>query len=258
MNRFILGVLLSVYFGCSRQSDHGVSNDVNAQSFELNNVTKRNIKTLNALRLEGDLSKNYKTVKSLIKEVRLNLNDEVSSDDSLSIVFERSLLNRIIPFWEGTKWSFEGHTSVPKQGEIACGYFVSTTLKDVGINLNRYKLAQQSPINEATSLALGSKVMEIAENSVEENVLRINESLKEGIHFIGFDSGHVGYILKEDEQLYLIHSNYLNSKGVGIEKIEESVVFTYYYKFYLVEISTNKKLLESWVKGTEVQVFTGE
>lgn len=98
-----------------------------------------------------------------------------------------TLLNRIIPYWQGTTWSFEGHTNTPQQGNIACGYFISTTLKYVGINVNRYKLAQQSPINEAKSLAKSTMVMEINENTVEESIWAINQMLTEGIYFKGFD-----------------------------------------------------------------------
>jgi len=127
-------------------------------------------------------------------------------------------------------------------------------LKQVGIHINRYKLAQQSPINEARSLALTTDVIEIAENSIEENISKINAQLKDGIYFIGFDASHVGYILKEKKQLYLIHSNYIDNKGVEIEKIEKSAVFASYSKFYIAAISTNEKLLKNWIKGTKIQV----
>jgi len=175
--------------------------------------------------------------------------------DSVGEIFKESLLNKIIPFWEGTEWSFEGHTSKPKSGKIACGYFVSTTLQDIGLNLNRYKLAKQSPINEARSLSIDSEVKEISEGSKSDNILAIKEFLKEGIHFIGFDESHVGYILKRNDELYLIHSNYINSVGVEIEQIENSEVFNSYVKFYIAELSTNNELLNRWVNNKPVQVI---
>lgn len=93
--------------------------------------------------------------------------------------------------------------------------------------------------------------MNISENSVHENITKIKESLKEGIHFIGFDASHVGYVLKQDGELYLIHSNYFDYEGVVIENSE---VFFSYNRFYLAEISTNKSILESWGNGNEVEI----
>lgn len=194
----------------------------------------------------------YEQVKQTIRQERLALkSDHVTA---LSQLFKQTLVHQIIPFWEGTPWSFEGHTSTPKSGEIACGYFVSTTLKHVGLNLNRYHLAQQSPINEAKSLAIKIAVKEFAEATTTENIEAINAYLKEGIHFIGFDQNHVGYILKEKGALYLIHSNYLNGMGVSIEPIETSEVFQSFERFYITELSTNPHLLVYWRNGMEISI----
>lgn len=252
MKKIVFGVLIIMHFSCNGQSGAGTVNTANESNDRFN---KEHIKTLKELKLEDDSQKSYDVIKNSIKEKKLNLKNKKLSNDSLGALFKTSLVNRIIPFWEGTEWSFEGHTSTPGKGQIACGYFVSTTLKDVGVNLNRYRLAQQSPINEANSLALNAKVIAISENSKEENISKINATLKNGIHFIGFDSSHVGYLLKEKGQLYLIHSNYIDSKGVEIEKIELSAVFASYNRYYIVELSTNEKLLKSWMNGNEIKVI---
>ncbi len=200
-------------------------------------------------------STNYQTVKNQVKVKRDQLATKELSIDSSSQIFKTTLLHQIIPFWEGTEWSFEGHTSHPRSGSIACGYFVSTTLRDAGLQLNRYHLAQQSPINEAKSLAINTEVKEFSEGSVTENIKAINNYLKEGIHFIGFDQSHVGYILKEAGNLYLIHSNYLDAVGVGIEPIEASEVFNSYRRYYIVELSTNPHLIEYWINKTSINIF---
>lgn len=215
------------------------------------------IKTLSELKLASDSANNYNSVKSSINELRLSLQNSEVSKDSLSALFKTLLVKRIIPYWEGTVWSFNGYTSKPKQGEIACGYFISTTLQDVGLTINRYKLAQQSPINEGLSLALNSKVLTIINDSLQTSIDTINKLTNEGIYFIGFDTGHVGYLLKQSDELYLIHSNYEEPMAVCIERVQESVVFASYEKYYLVEISTNNELLDYWVNGKEVKVVTG-
>lgn len=253
MNKIVFGILISLHVGCVGQhQEKNTDEETIVVKKNLDTVNENIIQSLKKIRLASDSLKSYQEIKNHIKDQKVTYTN--SSTDSLSALFKRSLLNRILPHWEETEWSFEGHTSIPKKGKIACGYFVSTTLQHLGVNLNRYKLAQQSPFMEAKSLAINSDPIEISENSVNENITKIRENLKEGIHFIGFDSSHVGYILKEDKQLYLIHSNYIDSKGVEIEKIENSIVFASYDKFYLSELSTNENFLKHWVQGIEVKV----
>ena len=165
------------------------------------------------------------------------------------------LVRKVIPFWEGTEWSFEGHTSKPQQGSIACGYFVSTTLRDVGLNINRYRLAQQSPINEAKSLSLGSEILEIEEYDKTKRIATIKNQLEEGIHFVGFDASHVGYIFKQGDELYLIHSNYMIPSGVGIEHVDDSTVFDSFDHLYIVPLSTNETLLRYWTENKPIEVI---
>ena len=193
--------------------------------------------------------KSVATTKSLIRLDRI-------TEDSLSHLFTNLLTEQIIPHWLGTPWSFEGHTSIPREGEIACGYFVSTTLKDVGFNLDRYKFAQQLPIHEAKPLALAKPLLEINRNSTNERNAILRDTLKEGIYFLGFDQNHVGYIQKKNSDLFVIHSNYIGSEGVVIEGIEDSQVFSYYSRIYIADISRNRALLTKWVRNEVVQVVT--
>ena len=254
-------LILIMNFGCSGQSEKSNSDRVKIPETEIELSTNLDsIKNLHRIKNLKELSiveesNNYETIKRKIDFKRNQIELKNLQIDSISKIFEESLINKIIPFWEGTEWSFEGHTSKPKSGKIACGYFVSTTLQDIGLNLNRYRLAQQSPINEARSLSVNTEVKEFSKESKTDNILAIKQYLKEGIHFIGFNESHVGYILKKNGELYLIHSNYINAVGVEIEQIEESEVFDSYSKFYIVQLSTNKKLLNYWKYKREIEII---
>jgi len=219
-------------------------------------LVKDSIFKLIDLKLKTDASKSYEFVKESIKVTKVALSKKEVSIDSVALIFKQSLVNRIIPFWAGTPWTFEGHTSVPNKGEIACGYFVSTTLKHMGVNLNRYKLAQQSPINEAKSLALDSNVIKVNESSMKETTLKIKEKIRDGIHFIGLGESHVGFILKEKGELYLIHSNFAGNNGVEVELFEYSDVVTPYTWYYIVELSSNETFLKNWIKGKQIKIIT--
>lgn len=241
-----------IFLGCNGQtkSDKSTNQHVGIKT----DKHQKKIVSLKEFKLSEDSLNSYASVKKNIHNIQTSLVKKELSKDTLSYIFKTLLLNKIIPFWENTTWSFEGHTSKPTVGEIACGYFVSTTLKDVGLSINRYKLAQQSPINEAKSLALKTPIIEINQDTKKENILQIDKVLKEGIHFIGFEQSHVGYILKEKGNIYLIHSNYITGK-VEIEQIELSEVFASYSKYYIVEISTNSSFIESWINKTEIVVI---
>lgn len=43
---------------------------------------------------------------------------------------------------KGTPWDFNGTTRILGEGTIACGYFVTTVLQDVGFDLPRYRWGQ--------------------------------------------------------------------------------------------------------------------
>lgn len=198
----------------------------------------------------------YTASKKSVATTKSHINLDRISEDSLSHLFTNLLTEQIIPHWLGTPWSFEGHTSVPGSGEIACGYFVSTTLKDVGFNLDRYKFAQQLPIHEAKTLAQGKPLQEINDNSTDKRINILRNTLKEGIYFIGFDQSHVGYIQKKGNELFVIHSNYISAEGVVVERIKDSRVFSYYTRIYIADISHNTVLMKKWVRGEVVEVVT--
>lgn len=216
-----------------------------------NKLLKYNIQT------QADSTRSYSNAKSQIQQLRTHILQSNLPQDSIAQLFTEALLNQIIPHWYGTQWSFEGHTTEPQKGRIACGYFVSTTLKDMGLNINRYHMAQQAPLQEALTLSFGNSVIEIENPTTEANIQAIRTTLKQGIYFMGFGDNHVGYILKKGQDLFLIHSNFMHSMGVCIELIEDSVIIPMFQKFYFVEISTNQALLEKWLKGQYIEVIKG-
>lgn len=195
----------------------------------------------------------YTATKTKIRLLRIRLRNDLNENridlDSVKRTFEDQLTDKIIPFWYGTGWSFGGHTSVPNEGKIACGYFVSTTLKDMGLKLNRYKLAKKSPIGEAKALSCGTEVKTISHVDPEQALAEISGHIQKGIYFIGFDTGHVGFLVKKEDRLFLVHSNYFSPVSVCIEPLETAKVFRTFTKFHLVDISHNEKLIQRWLNN---------
>lgn len=63
-------------------------------------------------------------------------------DEARELVFD-AMTQHIIPAWKGTGWAFYGDSSQPREGPIACGYFVGTTLRHAGFEVDRIELGDQ-------------------------------------------------------------------------------------------------------------------
>ena len=194
---------------------------------------------------------NYSVTKTSIEKERSLLKTEYLSNENKAITLNEAriklteyLYNDIFNHWYTTKWSFEGHTETPKQGTVACGYFVSTTLRDVGFNLNRYKLAQKSPEDEAKVIASGTSIEKL-QNVTKQELKKYFLKQKDGIYFIGLDF-HVGYIYKSNQEVYFIHSNYIENKGVMKESIENSKAIVS-SKYFITSITHNDNLIKKWL-----------
>ena len=187
---------------------------------------------------------NIEKERNVLKTKYLSNENKVNTINEASVKLTNYLYQDIISHWYTTKWSFEGHTETPKQGTIACGYFVSTTLRDVGFNLNRYKLAQKSPEEEAKVIACGTSI-EKRENISKQELKKYFLKQKDGIYFIGLDF-HVGYIYKNNQEVYFVHSNYIENKGVMKETIENSKAIVS-SKYFIVSITHNDNLIKKWL-----------
>jgi len=146
---------------------------------------------------------------------------------------KQTLLNNIrdslFVCWYGTEWDFNGITEEPGKGKIACGYFVTTILRDMGVSVNRVKHAQCA--SEEMIIAICAK------NSIQrfsnKKILSFVEKIKSdgiGLYIVGLDF-HTGFILNNGEDVYFIHANYAGKKVVEQEiAIKSSVLSTSEYK----------------------------
>jgi len=182
-----------------------------------------------------------------------SIKNKISLDDSASNYLYHKLVNSIIPHWYETPWDFNGHTNTPNTGEIACGYFVSTSLKHLDFKLNRYKMAQQAGLNIAKALQEKSKLKVYSNKSFKTLKSLLNEAYSDGIYFVGLDN-HVGYVLIKEQEIYFLHSSYCDNKVV-IELAEKSPCFrSNLYVF--AEITTNNTLIEQWILDDTIEIPT--
>ncbi len=208
-----------------------------------------------------DSSKGYKQILNKLERQREELIKSNLEEDSLyqraGQLFTNYLVNQIIPWWYGTKWAFEGHTNTPNDGQVACGYFVSTTLRHAGIQVNRYHLAQQHGTNEALTLQNDIPLKKYSNSGDyydgREVVLDSLNQLQNGLYFVGLDY-HVGYLLRQNGELFFLHSSYMDPVAVVIEPIDQSEAFWSSERWVLADITHNKSLMKKWLNQEQVVV----
>lgn len=122
--------------------------------------------------------------------------------------------NKVFEQWYGTKWDFNGTTRTPQKGEIACGYFVTTVLVDVGFKLPRIKWAQSA--SEVFIKKLSPNNLKRFTDRPLSEVKKYLYAAGDGLYLVGLDN-HVGFVLVEGKSISFIHSNYYYPE-VGVMK----------------------------------------
>lgn len=123
----------------------------------------------------------------------------------------KMITGEIYDAWYGTPWDFDGITTIPGSGKIACGYYVTTVLRDAGFQIPRVKWAQQA--SENIILNMTTDVKRFRNRPVEEVINYINQK-GDGLYIVGLDL-HVGFIYKSGNTIQFVHSNYYNP-DVGV------------------------------------------
>ncbi len=157
----------------------------------------------------------------------------------------------IFPYWYGTTWEFNGHTEWPREDAVACGYFISTPLRQIGLNVNRFKLAQQGAAQIMQSVC-GEKPV-LATTSKEKLFEYLNRQPEDGLYIIGL-SFHVGFILRENGRNFIVHSDYFPPVAVCKKPLETSNAILTSNDYFLGSLSDNPTFLKKWLKGERIQI----
>ncbi len=192
--------------------------------------------------------KNYTQLKKRIEDYKGMLkNSRMTEDLKLKRAqnyISNTLIDSIIPYWIGTKWDFNGISPEPRKGEIACGYFVSTTLRDVGVNLNRYKVAQKAASEIVKELCAPTSIKNLSSLDKLNDYL---SEVKDGeLLIVGLDF-HVGFIFKNEGKSFFAHSNYINREGVIVEELNASQAIQASNAYYVGNVTKNISLTKKWL-----------
>ncbi|MGG9964445.1 hypothetical protein [Ferruginibacter sp. SUN106] len=160
-------------------------------------------------------------------------------------IFTGAAAETIIPSWIGTAWDFNGTSEIPQQGKIACGYFVTTVLRDAGLPIARIKLAQCASEQMVTALIQPKYVQRFSNVSIDQFIQAVQQQ-GFGLYIVGLDN-HVGFIYNDGAEIYFIHSTFVGTRNVQKEKAAASWVLGKSKYKVLGKISADEKALNRWI-----------
>jgi len=156
-----------------------------------------------------------------------------------------TICDTIFPYWYDTPWSFHGATRIPKQGSIACGYFVTTILTDAGFKIPRVKWAQEA--SEPVIIKIASDIKRFRNRPISEVIAYINQH-GDGLYIVGLDC-HVGYIRKSGDTLRFVHSSYYEPEiGVMSEPLDGRNPLND-SKYRIVGKLLGTEMVKNWIMG---------
>lgn len=194
----------------------------------------------------------YDDLKAALQAERDALREVYDADPVEGLRAARETLEQgieeLLPHWEGTAWAMNGTTEVPGQGRIACGYLVSTVLRDAGIPVDRVKLAQQASENILSTVVEEPGVSRYWRRPIDE-VLR--DTTAEGVYVVGLDT-HVGLLVVRDEEPIFCHA----SRTLRVV-CEDATVAKALHSRYLVLGRLSDRAVEAWLTGVALPTATG-
>ncbi len=163
-----------------------------------------------------------------------------------------SLDGTVFPAWEGTPWSFYGDSWSPRQGSIACGYFVTTALFDTGLRLQRTLLAKQGSEKLIKNLTTEAHITRYRHISQADFVRRVS-ALGPGLYLVGLDF-HIAFLrVREGGAVQVVHASWISPAKVIREAADSSPALGSKYRV-VGKISDDDNLLRAWLLGQVLAV----
>lgn len=166
-------------------------------------------------------------------------------DAALRLRFFNWLKDDMYAHWDTTKWDYNGVSREPGRGTIACGYFITTLLQDMGFELDRIRLSQA-----ASSVMIRELTVDV---KISTNWKDIDAHVKAGpdhtVYILGLNN-HVGFILHETDKTYFFHSSaYYSNDGVDLELVDVSDALADATYFMIGNLSDSTKTMNAWQQG---------
>ena len=197
-------------------------------------------------RWRTDLAEDHKAAK--------NAEERMAVERDARLILEL-MLPEMMECWRGTPYDFNGTAEKPGGGKVACGYFVSTVLRDAGFRVNRYRLAQQ-PSGNILRTFLPNKSCELRVGEDYKEYTDWVEAKEPGVYLVGLDT-HVAFIVNRVDGMRFVHSSATKKVGVVNESREMAGALIHSNWRLLGGLTPEPVVIRTWLKGDKVPVKTG-
>jgi len=203
----------------------------------------------------------YAVIKAELEAWRVQLAERHAQaktrDEQVAVEYDaRVILEQMLPSmmrcWLGTPWDFHGTAEAPGEGKIACGYFVSTVLKDAGFNVDRYRLAQQ-PSGNILQTFLSKKECSLTVGQKYDSFANDLTRREQGIYIVGLDS-HVAFLVNDGAGFHFIHSSGSRPWCVVDEEKKNAHVLQRSNWRMIGNLTASPQLIRIWLKGEKIPV----
>ncbi len=155
-----------------------------------------------------------------------------------------TITDSIFAYWYGTAWDFNGVTQVPNEGKIACGYFVTTVLRDAGFPVARVKLAQAPASTMINTLCASKSIKRFSRlGDLKAYLAGIPDS---SLLILGLDN-HVGLVQHIKERNFFIDAGYAGDQVVVKELLEEAIPVKLSKSYMIGDVLANEPLIRRWM-----------
>lgn len=165
-------------------------------------------------------------------------------EEARDVVF-RALVDELIPAWHGTPWAFHGTSTTPREGEIACGYYVSTLLLHADFDVERVRLAQQASENIIKTFTARSDIHRFSSRPASDVVDRVQRDGR-GIYILGLDY-HAALLVNDGDAVQMCHASYLGEGRALCEPALTSAAMVSNYR--VVGKLLDDAMMRKWLQG---------
>jgi hypothetical protein len=177
---------------------------------------------------------------------RLKAGDREMMQESVEC-FTDLIYQSYFKIWDGTPWEFYGTTRTPQKGSIACGYFVSTVLEDMGVPIKRVEMAKTYSEKMIRTLVQPEYIKKYTPFNLVQFVAELSKK-GNGVYLAGLDN-HTGFIVVKNHEVYFIHSSVISPGCVVREKAIESVALQKNRYTVLGCLTADPAFMKAWLNG---------
>lgn len=201
-------------------------------------------------------ARSYASSRSRLEARRVALARDLGRHRAKSLAEARELLvaalrDELLPAWDGTPWDFHGTSQAPREGKIACGYFVSTTLLHLGLQVERARMAQQASELIVRSLVSANPIRRSSDQPIDTFLAKARAG-GDGVYLVGLDN-HVGYLIVDGADTWFHHAG--PHDVVKRERAREAP-YLVSSRYRVIAKLFDDALVEKWLRGEPIATVT--